>query len=111
MNLRTGNSPESSKPIVRFALHALALLILALVAFGPSLGGSFIWDDPDYVVNNATLRSIDGLVQIWLKPSTLPQYYPLVHSTLWIEYHLWGLEPVGFKLVNVLLHVSSALLI
>ena len=52
-----------------------------------------------------------GLRAIWFSPFSLPQYYPLVHTTFWIEYHLWGLEPLGYHVVNVILHTISVLLL
>jgi tetratricopeptide (TPR) repeat protein len=89
-----------------------ALLAAAIVvAYLPALGGGFIWDDDAYVTGNLTLRSPQGLARIWLQPGAIPQYYPLVHTTFWIEYHLWGLRPFGFHLVNVLLHAGTAFLV
>src|SRR5262249_44703460 len=40
-----------------------------------------------------------------------PQYYPLVFTTFWVEYHLWDLSPAGYHLVNVLLHAANAWLV
>src|SRR5262249_29890221 len=77
----------------------------------PAIRAGFIWDDPDYVVNNANLRTASGLVDAWCSPRTLPQYYPLVHTTFWIEYHLWELSPVGYHLDNVLLHIASCMIL
>lgn len=90
---------------------AAALVVITLVAYLPAIQGGFIWDDDDYVTENATLDSLDGLKSIWLDPSATPQYYPLVHSSFWIENHLWGLQPMGYHIVNVLIHAINALLL
>lgn len=88
-------------------------LITACVfsAFYPALGNGYIWDDDEYVTTNATLRSVDGLRRIWLEPDANWQYYPLVFTTFWVEYHLWGLEPFGFHLTNICLHAAAAALL
>src|ERR1043165_8747849 len=89
-----------------------ALLVGAtLVSYAPALLSGFIWDDDSYVTENPTLESVSGLARIWFVPDALPQYYPLVHTTFWIEHHLWGLAPFGYHLINVLLHALNALLL
>jgi len=70
-----------------------------------------VWDDDDYVVENPMLRSAEGLRRIWTDTAATPQYYPLTHSTFWVEYQLWGIRPAGYHGVNVLLHAASALLL
>ncbi len=94
-----------------FAGGALGLVLLTLSAYLPALHGGFVWDDDDYVTENDTLRSLDGLRRIWLEPRSIPQYYPLVHTSFWIEYRLWQLDPLGYHLVNVLLHALGAVLL
>src|SRR5262245_7939338 len=88
-----------------------ALVAMTLAAYAPLWNAEFTWDDDAHVTHNPTLRSLDGLGQIWFKLGAVPQYYPLVHTTFWVEYHLWGLAPRGYHLVNVLLHASSAVLL
>lgn len=93
-------------------LLASALIVLTVfAAYWPATRGGFIWDDDFYVLNNETLRSFRGLFQIWFKIGATPQYYPLVFSSFWVEYHLWGLSPPGYHIVNILLHSASAILI
>jgi len=84
---------------------------LVLVVYSPALGGGFSWDDDAYVTNNHTLRSVFGLSQIWGRLTATPQYYPLVYTSFWVEYHLWGLNPLGYHVVNVLLHTLAAMLL
>jgi len=87
------------------------LALFALAAHGRSVTNGFIWDDDYYVTYNGALHTLRGLWHIWSDPSATPQYYPLVHTTYWLEYHLWGLEPAGYHAVNALLHAGSTLLL
>lgn len=89
----------------------LLLVAMAVAAYMPVWSAGFIWDDPDYVTHNATLRTWRGLADIWFSPTATPQYYPLVHTSFWIEYHLWELSPLGYHLDNVLLHALNAILL
>ena len=90
---------------------AVLLVIMTATAYLPVLRAGFIWDDDDYVTENVTLRSADGLRRIWCDVGATYQYYPLVHTTFWIEYHLWKLKPFGFHLVNILLHALGSVLL
>jgi tetratricopeptide (TPR) repeat protein len=120
------------RPRARTDLLLGALLFLAvLVAYGRIYCGGyaredgktaqapgFIWDDQDYVFQNPHLPDPHGLERIWFHRGESPQYYPLVFTTYWLEYRLWGgpdgsghLQAWGYHLTNVLLHALSALLI
>src|SRR5262245_59832858 len=65
---------------------AVGLVIAVLLAYLPAIKGGYIWDDDHYVTENLTLLSLRGLSQIWTQLGATPQYYPLVHTTFWIEY-------------------------
>jgi Tfp pilus assembly protein PilF len=97
-------------------VQGVLLGILVFAAYLPALSAKYIWDDDWHVTNNACLRSVEGLEEIWFSPSrpgriTTPQYYPLVHTTFWVEYHLWELRPFGYHLDNVLIHLGSVVLL
>ena len=87
------------------------LVLLTLITYLPALRGGFIWDDDSYVTQNPMLHSLGGLEAIWFKPLATPQYYPLVFTSFWVERHLWGVQPFGYHLVNVLLHALNAVLL
>lgn len=92
-------------------LRGSLLFILTWVAYLPALQCGFIWDDDDYVTQNKTLRDTSGLWAIWTDFSATPQYYPLVHSSFWLEYQTWGLNPAGYHATNILLHGLNAILL
>ncbi len=82
-----------------------------IIAYLPALRAGYIWDDPRYVTENPALRSLAGLARIWFSPGATVQYYPMVFTTFWFDYRLWGLSPLGYHLVNILLHAGSAALL
>lgn len=89
-----------------------ALLGLAVaVAYQQVWHAGYIWDDDSYVTKNTTLLDLHGLWRIWFELAATPQYYPLIHTGFWIEHHLWGLNPLGYHLVNVVLHALAAILL
>ncbi|HST31007.1 MAG TPA: tetratricopeptide repeat protein [Chthoniobacterales bacterium] len=91
-------------------LLALALGAITFLVYQPAWNGGLLWDDGNHITAPA-LRSIHGLVRIWTDPASAPQYYPLLHTVFWIEYKLWGSWPLPYHLINILLHVTSALLL
>ena len=92
-------------------LRGAALLALVLSCYAPSLRGGFLWDDDTNVSENPALRSARGLVYIWTEPRASQQYYPLTYTSFWLEYRLWGPWPPGFRLTNLLLHATVAILL
>ena len=89
-------------------VRAWLLWILPWAAFGVALGGDFLWDDDRNVTANATLRSLAGLIRIWTDPWANQQYYPLTHTSFWLEYQLYGLWAAGYHAVNLVLQGAVA---
>ena len=92
-------------------MPGLVIVLLVVVAYLPALHGQFIWDDDFHVTKSIPLRSLTGLWRIWFVPGATQQYYPLTHSSFWIDYHLWGLNTVPYHVENVLLHAINAILV
>jgi tetratricopeptide (TPR) repeat protein len=98
---------KQSKQIL---LLSIILFVVTLGAYYPAWNGTPIWDD-DHHITRPELRSLDGLGRIWAELGATQQYYPLVHSAFWLAYHVWGDSPLGYHLLNILLHFLSALLL
>jgi len=87
-------------------------VMLAALAFLPRLAGEFAWDDVYLVQNNPRLfqgagwRSVftmDLWGQAGMRPSQL--FHPLPVLSLWLQGCLHGVNLVGFRIGNWLLHV------
>ena len=86
---------------------ALCFLSYAMVL----IYGGWIWDDPDYVLTNPTLRDVGGLAKIWTDPTATPQYYPLVHTSYFVEYQLVGpTDPSSSDVPATLFHFDNVIL-
>ena len=95
-------------------LALVALGLLVVVPYLPAmLWGGFVWDDT-LCIKTAPVREVSGLWQIWFSPGAIENeghYWPLVYTTFWIEHKLWGFDPTGYHIVNVMLHLANTLLL
>jgi len=95
---------------MRTLLRVGVILGLCAWIYSPCIRGAWLWDDGLEIARNEALREPGG----WWRPFVHPQgmdYFPLKSSLQWLEWHLWGADPVGYHAVNVLLHALSALLV
>jgi Flp pilus assembly protein TadD len=94
----------------RTALLGALIFVATFAAYFPCLRGDFLWDDAGHVTN-PELQSWSGLWRIWFEPGVTQQYYPLLHSAFWLEHRIWGDATVGYHMINVLWHATSACLL
>ena len=92
---------------------ALLLGALVVAVYLPALRAGFVWDD-SILVNESVVHEWSGLWNIWFSPADIEReahYWPVVYTSFWLEHKLWGLAPLGYHAVNVLLHLVNVLLI
>lgn len=90
----------------------LILVIAAtLVAYIPAMRAGFVWDDDVYVTDNPLLVDSDGLFRIWFSQDSPSQYFPMVFTSFRLEYKIWGLNPTGYHITNVILHIINVILL
>ena len=103
-------APANQNANQRLVLGMIGLIILTFLIYLPALTAGFIWDDDSMLTGNLFVKTKDGLRYIWFS-TNLPDYFPLTSTSFWIEWKLWGDNPVGYHFINVLLHVASSILI
>src|SRR5262249_17920137 len=91
-------------------------VIVALVtvaAFLPALRGEFLaWDDDKNFLHNQHYRGLGSAQLGWMWTTFLMGHYiPLSWMSLGLDYLLWGMNPVGYHLTNVLLHAANAVVL
>jgi protein O-mannosyl-transferase len=91
-------------------LVAVAIVVAVFLVYIPCWHGGWLWDDQYHLIDNPVLKP-GGLLKTWISPGRYINYWPATFTVYWIEYQLWGLQPLGFHLVNIGLHAASAVLL
>ncbi|HPT16598.1 MAG TPA: tetratricopeptide repeat protein [Kiritimatiellia bacterium] len=104
---------QSKRPAASWGWF-LGLALLTLAVFAPSIGFDYVdLDDPQYVFANPHV--VSGLTADNVRWAFTHAHESWWLPALWMSYmanaSLLGVEPWGFHLVNVLLHVANALLL
>jgi tetratricopeptide (TPR) repeat protein len=94
----------------------VAVLLIAavtLAAYWPALGGEFlIWDDNQLLLHNPDYRGLGWTQLAWMATAhPLGHWVPLTWLSYAVDHALWGMNPVGYHLTNLTLHVLGALLV
>jgi cytochrome c-type biogenesis protein CcmH/NrfG len=98
---------------------ALAILAVAVgLVYARSLSAPWIFDDSLSVLANRSITSLWPLVGDAEQPGPLQSLVenpmsarPLVNVSLAVNYSFGGLDPRGYRVVNILLHLANALLV
>lgn len=91
-------------------LLALLLVTGTIVAYLPVWHAGLVWDDRSFVIDNPLIHRADGPYRFWFTTEPV-DFYPVTSTLLWAEWRVWGANPVGYHVVNVLLHSISAVLL
>jgi len=95
----------------KYLLAGLVSLITLLV-YLPSLWNDFLWDDEVYVTDNIIIRSFNlDLIKSVFFEFHASNWHPLTWISHAIDYAIWGLNPIGHHLTNVVLHSVIAALV
>ena len=89
------------------------LVVLGMVVFWPSASFDFVnWDDPAYLEHNDLIKewSWQNLKGIATEVVTR-NYAPLTIFSFLLEHTLWGLNPAGYHITNIILHAINGVLV
>jgi tetratricopeptide (TPR) repeat protein len=88
----------------------------AAAVYGRVVGCSFQthWDDNVYILNNVASQgfSWEHIRAVFsIGTNKIGQYNPLSLLSFMLDYSLWGLNPAGYHLTNIIIHTLNGLLV
>ena len=100
----------------KVTLVSVALIaILGIAVYANSISGKFIWDDELLIENNAYVAHWSGIPKIFTSDwgagagTKYTFYRPLTTLTFLLNYRLCRLDPRGYHLATVMLHILASL--
>lgn len=95
------------------SIYALIPVVLSFLLYLPTLQNDFVnWDDNLYIYENNQIRSLSFTFLKWAFTSEiLGNWHPLTMVSYALDFKLWGLNPAGYHLTNVLLHSLNTFLV
>ena len=103
-----------NKPITRTIwLVAVLPALAAFLIYLPALQNDFVnWDDDDYIYQNPFIQKINLQLFKWAFFSFhAANWHPLTWISHAFDITVWGLNPWGHHLTNVILHSVNTLLV
>jgi len=104
----------------------LILITVNLAVFLPSMNGDFLWDDKYFISENPYILSPHFLKNFLITPfgglsgtdensirfdQSRQFYRPFSSFSNWIDLKIWGFNPAGFHLTNILIHTVNTIIL
>lgn len=115
---KTKSQPQETEPRTSrtyVVLIAVLLIAVTAVAYWHATECGFLrcFDDETYVTDNYHLTRgfAHGVAWAFGSEYRAANWHPLTWISLLIDYQLYGLDPKGYHLTNVLIHIANTLLL
>lgn len=93
-----------------FTVFSLLLLLAIVATFFPALGHGWVFDDSANFTSHDKWRGLNAETLHWMwSTSHMGHFIPVTWMTLGLDYEIWGLDPFGFHLSNLLWHWATSL--
>jgi tetratricopeptide (TPR) repeat protein len=102
----------------RFLMIA-AVVAVSFAVYINALSNDFVYDDTFQVTDNIWIKNIKYIPKIFSSSvwsfqderSVSNYYRPLMHLIFMGNYHIFGLNPLGFHLVNIIFHAAVSVMV
>ena len=91
-----------------FIFKFTVIVLATLWIYSPAYHGDWLWDDDQAITANPVAHGPWDFYKHWIWPDGA-DYWPLTGTGFWIQWHLFGPNPTGYHVVNIVLHAIGAL--
>lgn len=103
--------PDRLRASLRWVIPALPPLVVFAV-FPLAVLGTFQWDDYPLLVDHSAYRGFTWSNLRWMFSTNLMGHYmPITWISYALDHALWGLDPFGYHLTNLVLHATNTTLV
>ncbi len=95
-------------------VQIIILIVVIFIAYSNIFANTFVWDDKDTVLNWQLTRSWNSaplMFQGAFPPGHPGNYRPVRNIIYILDYHLWGLNPIGYHFQSIFLQISITLVL
>jgi len=86
-------------------IGAIFVFLLTFLVYTPALKNDFVWDDREYVYENANIQSLNFQSIYWMVTGFHSgNWHPLTWFSHALDCTLWGLNPEKHHLINLIIH-------
>lgn len=98
--------------MIKSSRYLFLLIFFTILVYLNSFGNGFVWDDLNNVVNNKELGGTAVYKTLFFKIQPHAHFYrPIPSLTIALDNLLWGKNPFGYHLTNLLFHIFNTILV
>ncbi|MBI4844366.1 MAG: hypothetical protein HY809_08610 [Nitrospirae bacterium] len=94
-------------------LSVLLIILVVFISYGNMLNYYFTSTDSFILIERGRIRSFEDITRIFSEPLAkhLPFYRPVSTLSFSLDFYLWELNPFGYHLTDLLLHIFASILL
>jgi len=110
-------SPENRMGAVSTVAWALIFISASFILYLNTLKAPVIWDDITLLADNKPLRDISVIGRVFIDPKLFSHepggamFRPITLASFVVNYAVAGWNPIGLRIVNIVLHAFNAILL
>ena len=108
------NLSNHFRSIIAFEIFKICSIALSgILAYMPMLSNGFVtWDTAGYVLQNTRIQQFSWENFNWMLTSYyMSNWHPVTWLSHALDYQLYGLDPVGHHVTNLVIHIANSLIL